>query len=87
MSSSLVEVSPRAEDVWLTEDELNVALTDGRRLSVPLAWFPRLLHATATQRAYWELLGDGEGIRWPDLDEDLSIAGILRGTPPPKTSR
>jgi Protein of unknown function (DUF2442) len=87
MSSPLVEVSPRAEDVWLTEDELTVALTDGRRVSVPLAWFPRLLHATAEQRAYWELLGDGEGIRWPDLDEDLSVAGILRGTPAPKTDR
>ncbi len=88
MSSSLVEVNPRAEDVSLSENELTVSLADGRRISVPLAWFPRLLHATPTQRTNWELLGDGEGIRWPDIDEDLSVAGILRGTPgPPKALR
>jgi hypothetical protein len=85
MSSSLVEVSPRAEEVSVSENELTVSLTDGRRISVPLAWFPRLLHATPAQRSHWELLGDGEGIRWPEIDEDLSVAGILRGTPSPIT--
>jgi hypothetical protein len=83
MSSSIVEANPRAQDVSLSEDELTVALADGRRISVPLAWYPRLLHASPEQRAKWELLGDGEGIRWPDVDEDLSVAGILRGTPAP----
>jgi hypothetical protein len=56
-------------------------LADGRTIIVPLAWFPRLLHATPEQRRRWELLGDGEGIHWPDVDEDLSVAGLLRGAP------
>jgi hypothetical protein len=56
-----------------------VAFDDGRTLSVPLAWFPRLLDATAEQRANWRLTGQGEGIHWEDLDEDLSVAGLLRG--------
>ena len=84
MSSSVVEANPRAQDVSLSEDELTVALADGRRISVPLAWYPRVLHASPEQRANWKLLGDGEGIRWPDVDEDLSVAGILRGTPAPR---
>ena len=83
MSSSVIEANPRAQEVEVTEDELRVSLADGRRVSVPLAWFPRLLHASAAQRAKWELLGDGEGIHWPDVDEDLSVAGILRGAPAP----
>jgi hypothetical protein len=87
MSSSLVEASPRAQEVLVTEDELTVSLVDGRRVSVPLAWFPRLLHASPTQRSNWQLLGDGEGIPWPDVDEDLSVAGILRGTLAPQKSR
>lgn len=86
MSSSLVEVNPRAREVSVSEDELTVSLADGRRISVPLAWFPRLLHASPAQRSNWELLGDGEGIHWPDVDEDLSVAGILRGTPAPPTT-
>ncbi len=73
----------RAKEVAFTEDELSVQLTDGRRLSVPLAWFPRLLHASAEQRANYEILGDGHGIHWPDLDEDLSVAGLLKGSPAP----
>ena len=87
MSSSAVETTPRAQDVSLTEDELTVSLVDGRRVSVPLAWFPRLLHASPTQRSNWQLLGDGEGIHWPDVDEDLSVAGILRGSPAPQKKR
>jgi len=58
-----------------------VELKDGRRASVPLAWFPRLLHGTAAERGNWELLGDGEGIHWPDLDEDISVEGLLAGIP------
>jgi hypothetical protein len=84
MSSSVVEANPRAQDVSVSEDELTVSLADGRRISVPLAWYPRLLHASPEQRTHWELLGDGEGIHWPDVDEDLSVAGILRGTPSPQ---
>lgn len=72
---------PRAQDVRLSDDELTVSLSDGRTLSVPLAWFPRLLHATPDQRERWELLGDGEGIHWPEVDEDLSVSGLLRGGP------
>ena len=83
MSSSVVEANPRAYLVEVTEDELTVALADGRRVSVPLAWFPRLLHASPAQRNNWQPLGDGEGIHWPDVDEDLSVAGILRGVPVP----
>jgi hypothetical protein len=69
----------RARRVRITRDELVVELQDGRTVSVPLAWFPKLLHATDEQRRKWELLGDGEGISWPAIDEDLSVAGLLRG--------
>jgi len=84
MSSSVVEANPRAQDVSVSEDELTVSLADGRRISVPLAWYPRLLHASPEQRTHWEFLGDGEGIHWLDVNEDLSVAGILRGTPAPQ---
>jgi hypothetical protein len=83
MSSSVVEASTRAMAVEVTQDELVVSLTDGRKVVVPLAWFPRLLHATEAQRNAWELLGDGVGIHWDEIDEDLSVAGLLRGTPAP----
>ena len=79
MSSSRVETIPRAESVEVTDAELIVSLVDGRRLSVPLVWFARLLRATPEQRANWELLGDGEGIHWPLIDEDLSVEGLLAG--------
>ena len=79
MSTSALEVMPRASRVRCTDDELVVAFDDGRTLSVPLVWFPRLLDATAVQRANWRLTGQGEGIHWADLDEDLSVAGLLRG--------
>jgi hypothetical protein len=84
MNSLIVEVNPRAREVEVTPDELIVHLADGRRISVPLTWYPRLLHATPEQRARFELLGDGEGIHWPDVDEDLSVAGLLRGIPAPR---
>ena len=87
MTTSEPKVDPRATDVKVTEDELSVALADGRRVIVPLAWFPRLLHASTEQRSNWRLLGDGEGIHWPDVDEDLSVAGLLRGTAAPGASR
>lgn len=83
MDSSVPERDPRIQHVEVNEDALIVDLADGRRLEVPLTWFPRLLHATEEQRSNWELLGGGEGIHWPELDEDLSVAGLLRGTPAP----
>lgn len=87
MRTSTIDAVARARRVRTTEDELVVELVDGRTLSVPLAWFPRLLHATRRQRTRWELLGDGEGIHWPEVDEDLSVAGLLRGTPAPGAFR
>ncbi len=79
MSSSIVETTPRAQSVEVTDAELVVHLVDGRRLSVPLVWFPRLLRATPEQRAKWELLGDGDGIHWPLIDEDLNVEALLAG--------
>jgi len=67
----------RAGDVTFTADALVLRLRDGRVLSVPLAWVPRLRDATRGQRSSWELTGDGIGLHWPDLDEDLSVAGLL----------
>ena len=81
MSSSVPEPRPLARRIEVTDDELRVDLADGRRLSVPLVWFPRLMQATPEARAHFELLGDGEGIHWPDADEDLSVAGLLVGAP------
>jgi len=79
MSSSAPDTAPRAIDVICSADELTAVLADGRSVSVPLAWFPRLLRATPAQRARFQLLGDGQGIHWPDIDEDLSVAGLLAG--------
>jgi len=78
MTTSLVERTPLATVVTCTPDELLVTLVDGRRISVPLAWFPRLAKASAKELQNYELLGDGEGIHWPDIDEDLSVQGLLR---------
>ena len=79
MSSSPIEVRPLARSVEITEDELTVLLADGRTITVPLVWFPRLLSANAKARESWEILGDGDGIHWPDADEDLSVEGLLAG--------
>jgi hypothetical protein len=87
MSTSVVEASARAVAVRVTNDELVVSLADGRKITVPLAWFPRLLQASESQRGQWELLGDGVGIHWHEIDEDLSVAGLLRGTPAPPPSQ
>ena len=71
----------RVADVRFTRDTLSVALKDGRTITVPLAWYPRLLNATAAQRKNWCIAGGGYGIHWPDIDEDLSTEGLLRGAP------
>lgn len=70
-----------AQNVQVTEDALVVDLSDGRTVSVPLAWFPRLLHGTPEERNTWRLIGDGEGIHWPALDEDISVENLILGKP------
>ena len=70
-----------AQNVNVTDDALIVDLSDGRTVSVPLAWFPRLLHGTLKERKHWRLIGDGEGIHWPDLDEDISVENLILGKP------
>jgi hypothetical protein len=84
MNTSTLEIDARAREVVVSGTELTVLLKDGRTPSAPLAWFPRLLNASPDQRSNFQLLGDGEGIHWPDIDEDLSVAGILRGVRAPK---
>ena len=81
MHVSEVKPGERVKDVHFTEDTLAVDLVDGRTIIVPLAWYPRLLEATAEQRLNWKLSGAGYGIHWPDIDEDLSTEGLLRGAP------
>ena len=79
MNTSFVETHAVACHVDFTDDELVVALVDGRKVSVPLVWFPRLTKATRSQLENYEFLDDGEGIYWPDLDEDMSVRGLLLG--------
>ena len=86
MSILAATTDERVADIILSDDELSVRLMDGRTISVPLAWYPRLLHATPEQRRNWEIAGAGYGIHWPDLDEDLSTEGLLRGSPAAKPS-
>jgi hypothetical protein len=82
MSSSPIDLPPPlAQGVRLAGDALIVELDDGRTLTVPLKWYPRLAHATPAERDRWQLIGSGEGIQWPDLDEDLGIEGLLAGRP------
>jgi hypothetical protein len=80
MSTLAVEiVEARAQSIEIDEDRLVVDLTDGRTVSVPLAWYPRLWHGKPEERSHFEIIGDGAYIHWPELDEDLSVAGILAG--------
>jgi len=79
MRSSATERDVFAESVDFSEDSMTVTLDNGRSLSVPLAWYPRLLHGSAQERDKYELIGDGEGIHWPVLDEDISVDGLLAG--------
>jgi hypothetical protein len=81
MNISARVADERVADVRCDDASLTVDLIDGRTISVPLAWYPRLLHATPTQRAIWEPCAGGYGIHWPQLDEDLSTDGLLRGAP------
>ncbi len=81
-----VSADERVKDVKITGDALSVDLMDGRTITVPLAWYPRLANAKPEQLARWEIAGAGYGIHWPDLDEDLSTEGLLRGAPAPSGS-
>jgi Protein of unknown function (DUF2442) len=81
MSSTSPNPGEAVKDVRVAEFDLIVDLLDGRTISVPLAWFPRLLHATPAQRANWQVAGAGFGIHWPDIDEDISTSSLLRGVP------
>ena len=74
----------RVASIEFTEDALSVALMDGRVITVPLVWYPRLLDATESERNNWQISGGGYGIHWPDIDEDLSTEGLLRGAPAPR---
>ncbi|MCG3127252.1 MAG: hypothetical protein CHACPFDD_02110 [Phycisphaerae bacterium] len=80
MSISALELRmPAAEDVHVSEDTLSVELSDGRTISAPLAWYPRLLHGSPRERRNWRLIGRGQGIHWESLDEDISVEGLLAG--------
>ena len=79
------KIGEKVEAVYFTRDALVIDLIDGRTISVPLAWYPKLLKATQQQRSNWEICGGGHGIHWPEIDEDLSVEGLLRGAPAPTT--
>jgi hypothetical protein len=80
MSSSPTKIKEaQAQDVRVTDELITVELRDGRALSVPLAWYPRLLHGSPEERSNWRLIGRGEGIHWPDLDEDIAVEDLLAG--------
>ncbi len=82
MPTSTVDLEiPDAVDVKVTKDTLSVELSDGRTLSVPLDWYPRLTHAKEEERANWRIIGRGHGIHWEDIDEDISVEGLLAGKP------
>ncbi len=79
MSTLVLEFEPLAKTVAVTDEDFTVELADGRHIVVPLAWYPRLLNATAAERNHWQLLGEGYAIEWPDLDEHIGIEGLLAG--------
>jgi len=81
MHTSQYDPRIRARDVRFTADTLSVSLADGREITVPLEWYPRLSRATPEQRQRWRLIGEGSGIHWPDVDEDISTIGLLEGWP------
>lgn len=87
MGTLTVKTDHRVEAVYFTRDSIVVDLRDGRTISAPLSWYPKLLKATSKQKSNWELCGGGYGIHWPDLDEDLSVEGLLRGASAPNSSK
>ncbi len=87
MPTSQTEIQVLAQHVHVTDDTLSLDLSDGRSLSVPLAWYPRLLHGQPEERAKWRLIGNGLGIHWPVLDEDISVEHLLAGKPSSENAR
>jgi len=85
--STATRIDPRIVRVTVTDESLTAHLVDGRMISVPLAWSWRLSEATPAQRARYEIIGDGQGVHWPDVDEDISAQGMLTGTPAPRPRR
>jgi hypothetical protein len=79
--SSVVSLEPRIKEVQVTDETITAHLADGRIISVPLAWSWRLSEATPDERSHWEIIGDGLGVRWPEIDEDISAEGMLNGVP------
>ena len=82
-----LEADERVKDVKIGAENFTVDLMDGRTITVPLVWYPRLVKATVAERNNWETCGGGYGIHWPDIDEDISTEGLLRGAPAPKAAR
>jgi hypothetical protein len=88
MNTSALEIGNiKVQDVAVSEDALVVDLSDGRTISAPLAWYPRLLNGSSQERRNWRLIGDGEGIHWPDLDEDISAENLIFGKPSGESQR
>ena len=88
MSISTIELAiPTALNIKVSRDAISLDLSDGRTISAPLAWFPRLLNATATERKNWRYIGKGEGIHWEDIDEDISVEDLLAGRPSAESQR
>jgi hypothetical protein len=85
--NTAVKVEVRIKDIEITEDTLTAHLMDGRAISVPLVWSWRLTEASPEQRANYEIIGNGHGVHWPDIDEDISAEGMLYGTPAPRPHR
>ncbi len=88
MNTLMTEVRmASAQGVSITEDEIILELTDGRTISIPLVWYPRLYHGTDAERNNWRFIGDGEGVHWPDLDEDISVEHLILGVPSGESQR
>lgn len=85
--NTVVKIVPKIKDVSVTDENITASLMDGRVISVPLEWSWRLAEATPEQRAHFEIIGDGHGIHWPDIDEDISAEGMLYGSPAPRPKR
>jgi hypothetical protein len=87
MSTLAIRTDERVKNVSFTEETVSVDLMDGRVITVPLVWYPRLFNATVEQRSQWEVCGGGYGIHWDEIDEDLSTEGMLRGAPAPSSKK
>ena len=85
MGTLAIRADERVQNVYFTEDTISVDIMDGRTITVPLVWYPKLLAATPEQREKWNVCGGGYGIHWEEIDEDLSTEGLLRGAPAPRS--